>query len=177
MRAIIGVWADEVGGDEYHGSRCAGGIWKFVTGWSGEETERFIDVFERLRKIGYTGEQLLIKAQGILWPKRSLSSMLQRANDENEADFVEKAILKSFQKDNPIYQIACKYYLDRNTVQELANYMEQRISPWLTNKQCADRVRWCIDLFNAKVYLVLQDEIEKERTMNREKEKIFLQTA
>ncbi len=44
-----------------------------------------------------------------------------------------------------------------------ANYMQSDIAPWLTIKQCIDRVKWCISLFHAKVYMVLQDEIAKER--------------
>ena len=164
VRAILGVWADEFGGQEYTGGSSGCGIWRFVSGWSCEETERFTTVLEGLRKIGYQGQELLIKAQAILWPKRTLSDMLNRANDEDEADFVEKAILKAYSIDNPVYVIACKYYVDRNTVQELANYMESEIAPWLTNKQCADRVRWCISLFNAKVFFVLQAEMMQEQS-------------
>ncbi|MEQ2027549.1 hypothetical protein ABLB84_17760 [Xenorhabdus szentirmaii] len=93
--------------------------------------------------------------------------MFQRANDVDEADFVEKAILKAFSKSNPIYVLATDYYLRRNTVQTLANYMQSDIAPWLTTKQCIDRVRWCISLFHAKVYMVLQDEIAKERIKKR----------
>lgn len=174
VKAILGVWADEFGGHDNTGGSSGCGIWRFVSGWSGEETERFTTVLEGLRKIGYQGQELLIKAQAIIWPKRTLSDILKRANDQDEADFVEKAILKAYSKDNTVYVIACKYYVDRNTVQELANYMESEISPWLSNKQCADRVRWCISLFNAKVYFVLQDEISKEKArMELENKNIF----
>ncbi|QHD95034.1 hypothetical protein GSM99_11230 [Proteus terrae subsp. cibarius] len=85
-------------------------------------------------------------------------------NDVDEADFVEKAILKAFDKSNPVYVVATDYYLGRNTMQTLANYIQQQIAPWLTTKQCIDRVRWCITLFNAKLYMVLQDEIARERS-------------
>ncbi|MGK5747063.1 hypothetical protein ACSNKN_19320, partial [Proteus mirabilis] len=104
------------------------------------------------------------KAKSILFPKQSLSNMFQRANDVDEADFVEKAILKAFDKSNPVYVVATDYYLGRNTMQTLANYIQQQIAPWLTTKQCIDRVRWCIALFNAKLYMVLQDEIARERS-------------
>lgn len=161
VRAILCVWAEEFGGDGYGGNDGCG-IWKFISGWSMEETDRFLKVIEGLRKIGYTGGELLERAKVILWPKRSISDMIQRANDEDEADFVEKAILKAYSINNPIYVIAHKYYVGRNTVQDLANYLEGNIAPWLTNKQCADRVRWCISLFDAKVYAVLQDDLKQE---------------
>ena len=161
VRAILCVWAEEYGGDGYSGGDGCG-IWKFISGWSMEETDRFLKVIEDLRKLGYKGDELLVKAKVILWPKRSISDMIQRANDEDEADFVEKAILKAYSINNPIYVIAHKYYVGRNTVQELANYLEGNIAPWLTNKQCADRVRWCISLFDAKVYAVLQDDLKQE---------------
>ncbi|EMQ3399845.1 hypothetical protein WG294_004458 [Yersinia enterocolitica] len=162
IKAILCVWAEEFGGSGYGGGVDGVGIWRFISGWSVEDTDRFTRTLEDLRKLGYQGVELLTKAQSILWPKRTISDMLQRANDEDEADFVEKAILKAFRTDNPIYVIACKYYVDRNPVQDLANYMQYQVSPWLTNKQCADRVRWCISLFDAKVYMVLQDDLRVE---------------
>ncbi|EPP4754332.1 hypothetical protein GN208_12120 [Morganella sp. HSTU-ASny43] len=163
VRAIITVWADEMRGSDSPGYGGCGGVWRFLTGWSVENLDRFTDAFNSLRKLGYKGEELLKKAQSILFPKQSLSNMFQRANDVDEADFVEKSILKAFDKTNPVYVIATDYYLHRETMQNLANYMQERIAPWLTIKQCTDRVRWCISLFNAKVYMVMQDEIAKER--------------
>ncbi|WP_158784129.1 hypothetical protein [Pantoea sp. BAV 3049] len=171
VKAILGVWADEFGGAYYTGGNDGCGIWRFVSGWSAEESDKFTKVLEGLRKIGYQGQELLIKAQAIIWPKRTISDMLNRANDEDEADFVEKAILKAWSKDNPVYVIACKYYVDRNTVQELANYMQYQVAPWLTNKQCADRVRWCISLFDAKVYFVLHEEMDKEKAAREVEQK------
>ncbi|MEN7470998.1 hypothetical protein ABN069_15085 [Providencia rettgeri] len=151
--------------DSYLGLSCgSGSIWRFVTGWSGENIERFTKVFEQLKKEGYTGQELEEKARAILFPKQSLSNMFQRANDVDEADFVEKAILKAFDKSNPVYVVATDYYLGRNTMQTLANYIQKQVAPWLTTKQCIDRVRWCITLFNAKLYMVLQDEIARERS-------------
>ncbi len=165
VRAIISLWAGEMKDDSYLGlSWGSGSIWRFVTGWSGENIERFTKVFEQLKKEGYTGSELEEKAKSILFPKQSLSNMFQRANDVDEADFVEKAILKAFDKSNPVYVVATDYYLGRNTMQTLANYIQQQIAPWLTIKQCIDRVRWCITLFNAKLYMVLQDEIARERS-------------
>ncbi|HEM6924032.1 TPA: hypothetical protein U2I32_003585 [Providencia rettgeri] len=164
-RAIISIWADEMKGGDYLGYGGGGdGIWRFITGWSGENIERFTKVFDQLSKEGYTGQELEEKARAILFPKQSLSDMFQRANDVDEADFVEKAILKAFDKSNPIYVVATDYYLGRNTLQTLANYMQEQIAPWLTIKQCIDRVRWCISLFNAKLYMVMQDEIARERS-------------
>ncbi|WP_416778318.1 hypothetical protein ACNFJN_08950 [Xenorhabdus budapestensis] len=166
VKAILSLWADEMGGLVYSGGYGDGGcdgIWRFVSGWSGEQQEKFMTVFEWLRNGGYRGEELLKTAHMILFPKQSLSDMFQRANDVDEADFVEKAILKAFSKSNPVYVLATDYYLRRNTVQTLANYMQSEIAPWLTVKQCIDRVKWCISLFHAKVYMILQDEIAKER--------------
>ncbi|MBD2803039.1 hypothetical protein ID854_21985, partial [Xenorhabdus sp. M] len=135
VKAILTLWADEMGGKVYSGGYGSGGcdgIWRFVSGWSEEQQEKFMTIFEWLRNGGYRGEELLKKAHMILFPKQSLSVMFQRANDVDEADFVEKAILKAFSKSNPIYVLATDYYLRRNTVQTLANYMQSDIAPWLT---------------------------------------------
>ncbi|WP_426577090.1 hypothetical protein ACP179_23240 [Xenorhabdus stockiae] len=167
VKAILSLWADEMGGSAYsggYGGSGCDGIWRFVSGWSGEQQEKFMDVFDNLRTAGYKGEELLRKAHMILFPKQSLSDMFKRASDIDEANFVEKAILKAFSKSNPVYVLATDYYLRRNTVQTLANYMQSDIALWLTIKQCIDRVKWCISLFHAKIYMVLQDEIVRDRS-------------
>lgn len=160
VKAILGLWASEVGGTVYYGG-SGNGIWRFVSGWSGEEMDRFTQVFDSLSKLGYQGQELLQKAQILLWPEKSIGNLLQRAGDQDDADFVEKTILQTFTKSDPIYIVARKYYIGRHTVQELANYMQRHIAPWLTNKQCADRVRWCIELFNARVFHQMAKDLSK----------------
>lgn len=51
VRAIISLWAGEMKDDSYLGlSWGSGSIWRFVTGWSGENIERFTKVFEQLKR-------------------------------------------------------------------------------------------------------------------------------
>ncbi|EKF63526.1 hypothetical protein B194_3592 [Serratia plymuthica A30] len=164
ISSLLNAWGDMYGGNTDGKLKCSGGsgMWRQVISedWDIESAARIVKVMADLRKLGYRGEEQLKKATTILWPQRSLESMMAAADVEEEGDFMEKAVLASMKHDNPVYVIGKLFYTGRNnTVSVLGRYMQNHYAPWLTRDQVDDRVRWCIEIFNSAVYFAVRDAI------------------
>lgn len=167
VRSLLGMWGREFGGSGTEHLTDSAGMWSMIiTGWTGEQQERITTVLAGLRKMGYTGDQLITQAKAIIWPKKSLSELMGKAADEEEAEFMERIILKSFAKNSIVYEIGKDYYTWRKTINDMARWMQRYHAPFLTEKQCIDRVRWCIELFNSAVFFTLIAELGAEREEN-----------
>ncbi|EML5942910.1 TPA: DUF1133 family protein [Citrobacter freundii] len=171
VRSLLGMWGREFGGSGTEHLTDSAGMWSMIlTGWTGEQQERITTVLAGLRKMGYSGDQLITQAKAIIWPKKSLSDLMEKASDEEEAEFMERVILKSFAKNSIVYEIGKDYYTWRKTINDMARWMQYRHAPFLTEKQCIDRVRWCIDLFNSAVFFTLIAELGIENKENCKKD-------
>lgn len=160
VRSLLGLWGSEFGGSGTEHLTDGGGMWSMIlTGWTGEQQERITTVLAGLRKMGFTGDQLITQAKAIVWPKKSLSDLMGKAADEEEAEFMERMILNSFAKKSVVYEIGKDYYTWRKTINDMARWMQCYHAPFLTEKQCIDRVRWCIELFNSAVFFTLIAEL------------------
>ncbi|WP_392440213.1 hypothetical protein AABD61_05985 [Edwardsiella piscicida] len=160
VRSLLNHWGGMYGGSGVEHLSGSGGLWSVIlTGWTGEQQERIASVLSDLRRMGYSGQALFDHAKAIIWPKKSLSSLIGKAVDEDEAEFMEAVILKSFALSSPVYVIGKDYYTRRNTMNSMARWMQQHYAPFLTEKQCIDRVRWCIELFNSAVYFTLMNAL------------------
>lgn len=167
VRSLLGMWGREFGGSGTEHLTDSAGMWSMIlTGWTGEQQERITTVLAGLRKMGYSGDQLITQAKAIIWPKKSLSDLMCKAADEEEAEFMERIILKSFAKNSIVYEIGKDYYTWRKTINDMARWMQRYHAPFLTEKQCIDRVRWCIELFNSAVFFTLIAELGVEREEN-----------
>lgn len=167
VRSLLGMWGREFGGSGTEHLTDSAGMWSMIiTGWTGEQQERITTVLAGLRKMGYSGDQLITQAKAILWPKKSLSELMGKAVDEEETEFMERIILKSFAKNSIVYEIGKDYYTWRKTINDMARWMQRYHAPFLTEKQCIDRVRWCIELFNSAVFFTLIAELSAEREEN-----------
>lgn len=163
VRSLLNHWGSFYGGSGTE-HLSSGGMWsQLMTGWSCEQQEKITDVLTNLREQGYQGQELFITAKVILWPKRTLGGMIGSAGDEEEAAFMERIILQSFGKDSPVYEIGRDYYTWEKSIVDMARWLNYKYAPFLTEKQCIDRVRWCIELFNSAVYFVLFDELCREK--------------
>ncbi len=171
VHSLLGLWGREFGGSDTSYLSGGGGMWSMIlTGWTGEQQERITTVLAGLRKMGYSGDQLIMQAKAIIWPKKSLSDLMGNAADEEEAEFMERIILKSFSKNSIVYEIGKDYYTWRKTINDMARWMQYYHAPFLTEKQCIDRVRWCIELFNSAVFFTLIAElgIENKETCKKD---------
>ncbi|WP_350326565.1 hypothetical protein [Pectobacterium aroidearum] len=163
VRSLLNHWGAVYGGSGTEHLSAGGGMFSQAeTGWSCEQQERMATVLDGLRDMGYKGDDLLIMAKKILWPKKSLGDLLGDAGDEEEAAFMERIILKSFSKENPVYEIGRDYYTWNKTMIDMARWLNRKHAPLLTEKQCIDRVRWCIELFNSAVYFTIFNELRRE---------------
>lgn len=161
VRSLLNHWGGVYGGCQTkHLSNSGSGVWSMIlTGWTGEQQAQIAKVLSELRKMGYSGDKLLILAKAIIFPKKSLSVLIDNLGDKEEADFINEIILKSFKKDNPIYEIGKDYYTYNKTITGMACWMRCHYAPFLTEKQCVDRVRWCIELFNSTIFFALKDKL------------------
>lgn len=164
IASLLNAWGDMYGGNTDGKLKCSGGsgMWRQVISedWDVESAARIVKVMVDLRKLGYRGEEQLKKATTILWPQRSLESMMAAADVEEEGDFMEKAVLASMKHNNPVYVIGKLFYTGRNnTISVLGRYMQNHYAPWLTRDQVDDRVRWCIEIFNSSVYFAIRAAI------------------
>lgn len=171
VRSLLGMWGREFGGSGTEHLTDSAGMWSMIlTGWTGEQQERITTVLAGLRKMGYSGDQIITQAKAIIWPKKSLSDLMEKASDEEEAEFMEQVILKSFTKSSIVYEIGKDYYTWRKTINDMARWMQYHHAPFLTEKQCTDRVRWCIELFNSAVFFTLITELGIENKENCKKD-------
>jgi hypothetical protein len=171
VRSLLGLWGRELGGSGTERLSGGGGMWSMIlTGWIGEQQERITTVLTGLRKMGYSGDQLIAQAKAIIWPKKSLSELMGKASDEEETEFMERVILKSFNKNSIVYEIGKDYYTWRKSIVDMARWMQRYHAPYLTEKQCIDRVRWCIELFNSAVFFTLIAELGRENAENCKKD-------
>ncbi|MFS7192756.1 MULTISPECIES: hypothetical protein [Serratia] len=171
ITSLLNAWGDMYGGNTDGKLKCSGGngVWGQIMPeqWDDESAARIVKVMADLRKLGYRGEEQLKKATTILWPQRSLDSMLVAADAGEECDFMEKAVLASMKHDNPVYVIGKLFYTGRNnTVSVLGRYMQNHYAPWLTRDQVDDRVRWCIEIFNSSVFFAVRAAICVEKAGN-----------
>ncbi len=175
VRSLLNLWGSIYGGSGIENLSGNRGFWAgSQNGWTVEQQERIETVLNGLREIGYQGEALFIMAQKILWPKRALGELIGSASDEEEAEFMESIILKSFSENNPVYEIGRDYYTWSKSIINMARWLNYQHAPFLTEKQCIDRVRWCIELFNSAVYFTMVAELCRENSKNSEKD---LQTS
>lgn len=171
ITSLLNAWGDMYGGNTDGKLSCSGGsgMWRQVVSedWDVESAARIVKVMVDLRKLGYRGEEQLKKATEILWPQRTLESMMLSADAGEECDFMEKAVLASMKHDNPVYVIGKLFYTGRNsTVSVLGRYMQNHYAPWLTRDQVDDRVRWCIEIFNSSVFFAVRAAICIENAEN-----------
>ncbi|MGO3570966.1 MAG: hypothetical protein ACTIOQ_24365 [Serratia grimesii] len=170
ITSLLNAWGDMYGGNTDGKLKCGGGsgVWGQIVPeqWDDESAARIVKVMIDLRKLGYRGEEQIKKATTILWPQRSLESMLVAADAGEECDFMENAVLASMKHDNPAYVIGKLFYTGRNTVSVLGRYMQNHYAPWLTRDQVDDRVRWCIEIFNSAVFFAVREAICIENAEN-----------
>ncbi|NWC66024.1 hypothetical protein [Cedecea sp. P7760] len=161
VKSLLAVWGECYGGRTTEEAMMDGcGFWSCLRSeeWSDAEACRITETIKDLRKIGYTGENLLKMAHAILWPQKSLADAIAGQIRQDDTDFVEKSILAALRNDDPVYVVGVDFYARRKNVSDIGRYL-QKVAPWLTRKQAEDRVRWCISHFNCAVFLSMRKNI------------------
>lgn len=159
VRCILDVWGSKYGGNEGPaGASSVIGRLMIRQEWNGRESERIMEVVNNLHKQGYSGNLLFLKAKEILNPQNSVSNLLDRANETEDADFVESIITKIFAPNNPIRYVAIKHYCERKCSQDIAYELSRLTGMHFENAKT--RIKWCRQLLEASVYHAIKREME-----------------
>ncbi|STQ11415.1 Uncharacterised protein [Enterobacter cloacae] len=132
-------------------------VWAFVLAsdqgknWSDKALERFTAALNQAREEGYRGEQAMRRARSILWPEPP-SSLIDEAISSDDAEFMEDVVLQAFDLKDPVYIVGRQYYTTRKKISDITRDL-QSLAPWLTDNEARKRVRWCLEIFRAKVFL------------------------
>ncbi|MCL7706474.1 hypothetical protein M8368_24155, partial [Enterobacter kobei] len=87
----------------------------------------------------------------ILWPQRA-TSIIDEAIHDDDVDFVEQSVLQALDVNDPVYIVGLQYYTTRKKISDITREL-QSVAPWLTDWEARKRVRWCLEIFRAKVFL------------------------
>lgn len=155
IKSLLTVWGECVGGKtrEQHRMDGRGQFWECMKEgeWSDEHMARITEALKQARDEGFSGPLAIKRAYAILWPV-TLASMIERAEKKDDADFMESVILGALKTDDPVYVVGLQYYTTRKKISDITKEL-QLIAPWLTPDKARERVKWCLQIFRAKVFL------------------------
>ncbi|ELY4673379.1 hypothetical protein SM021_004031 [Cronobacter muytjensii] len=162
VSSLLTVWGESVRGGTAPAKPCGHSCWSIVRGggWSDKALERFTAAIKQAREEGFRGELALKRARLILWPEPP-ATLIDEAMTNDDVEFVENAVLNAFELTDPVYVVGCQYYTTRKKISDITREL-QVIAPWLTDGEARKRVRWCLEIFKAKVFLVVRKELEEE---------------
>ncbi len=163
VRCLLDVWGEKYGGSVGPDSGKSSVIGRLMIRkeWNDRESERILEVVDNLHKQGYKGNELFIKAQQLINPQNSVSNLLDRANEQEDADIVEAVICRLFEPANPIRHVAIKYYCERKCAQDIA-YELSRVTG-IHPENAKTRIKWCRQLLEAGVYHAIVADIDANR--------------
>ncbi|HHA2025522.1 TPA: hypothetical protein ACOEAK_003180 [Enterobacter ludwigii] len=153
IKSLLTVWGESMRGGTAPRKPRAQACWRFNKGlrWSDAALERFTAALNQAREEGHRGQQAMNRAHAILWPAPAVS-VIDTALENDDVDFVEHCVLQAFDINDPVYVIGRSYYTTRKKISDLTRDLQQ-IAPWLTPEMARERVKWCLQIFRAKVYL------------------------
>ncbi|POP50536.1 hypothetical protein CHU32_03690 [Superficieibacter electus] len=162
IKSLLTVWGECVRDDTapkktrthtcWHANRCMR--------WSNTALEKLTAALDQARREGFHGQQALKRAHAILWPAPA-RNLIDEAIADDDAEFIEQCVLATFDSNDPVYVIGVSYYTTRKKISDLTRDI-QHIAPWLTPDEARRRVRWCVEIFRAKVYLTVYKSMEEE---------------
>lgn len=165
IRSLITTWGECVGGKTREQYRLdnTGKFWSGVkdTEWSDTQLARITEALNQARIDGYKGPAAFARAKTILWPV-SLVDMIESSARDDDADFIEQVMLETFKSDDPVYLVGMKFYTSRTKISDLARELQQ-VAPWLQPEDARRRVRWCLEIFRAKVFLAVRKNLTEDK--------------
>lgn len=159
VRCLLDMWGEKYGGSvgPETGKVSVIGRLMIRKEWNDRESERIMEVVENLHKQGYRGDELFLKAQQLINPQNSVSNLLERANEQEDADLVESVICRIFAPNNPIRHVAIKYYCERKCAQDIAYELSRLTGIHVETSR--KRIRWCRELLEASLYHAIKQEL------------------
>lgn len=162
IKSLLTVWGECVGGKtraQYRLENCSQ-FWSGVkeSEWSDKQLSRITEALDKAREEGFRGVQAALRAKSILWPV-TLSELIDESERRDDSDFVEQVMLKTFDAHDPVYLVGLQFYSTRKKISDIAREL-MHVAPWLTNDEARKRVRWCLEIFRAKVFLAVRRSVE-----------------
>ncbi|WP_392559769.1 hypothetical protein [Orbus mooreae] len=163
IKYILNMWGDKMGGSCVP-ARCVSVIGRLMVReeWAENKGQLIVKTVNEFYKLGYRGDELFKKVREIIIPKSSFSELLKNAQEDQDAKFVDAVIAKTFDVNSPLRIVAKKYYCERRSIKDIADYLSIIGGVLITEKMARDRVKWCLELFDAKVYKAISYEIKRE---------------
>lgn len=153
IKSLLTVWGEGVRGSTGPKMPRRHSCWNGLRGsrWSDKALERFTAALNQARSEGFKGQHIMNRAHAILWPKETVS-VIEQALRNDDIDFVEQSVLLAMDANDPVYLVGLQYYTTRKKISDITREL-QVIAPWLTTDEARKRVRWCLEIFRAKVFL------------------------
>lgn len=162
IKSLLTVWGEGMSGGAAPRMPREHECWNVLRGgrWSDKALERFTAALNQARSEGFKGQQALNRAHTILWPQAS-TSIIDEALHNDDVDFVEQSVLMALNVNDPVYVVGLQYYTTRKKISDITREL-QAIAPWLTQEKARERVKWCLQIFRAKVFLSAKILLENE---------------
>lgn len=163
IKSLLSAWGESYGGKTSEQIRIEGQGQEFwdhmrMTEWTEDKARQITEVMQDLRGQGLSGPALLFSASRMLFPG-ALADYIDTACERENAEFMEKAILQAFSIHDPVFIIGKRYYTRRQSIAKLARKL-QELAPWLTDDKARERVKWCLQIFRAKVFLSVRQNMK-----------------
>ncbi|WP_336818094.1 hypothetical protein [Cedecea sp. MMO-103] len=163
IKSLLTTWGEIVGGKttaQYRLENCNQLVSSAKdNGWSDGQLSRITEALNQAKKEGFKGRQAVARAHTILW-SLSLSEMMEQIGRRDDADCIEQAALQAFKSDDPVYIVGVRYYTTRTKISDITREL-QLVAPWLTDGEGRKRVRWCLEIFRAKIFLAVKNSDAK----------------
>lgn len=162
IKSLLSVWGDSVRGGTAPRIPKGHACWRFLKGarWSDKALERFTAALKQAREEGCRGPMVMRRAHDILWPQPA-RSIIDTAINEDDADFLEQCVLQAFDQTDPVYIVGVGYYTTRKKISDISRELQQ-LAPWLSSDDARLRVKWCLQIFQAKTFLMARSELRKD---------------
>lgn len=161
IKSLLTVWGESVRGGTAPAKPCGHSCWNVISGknWSDKALERFTAALNQAREEGFRGEQAMRRARLILWPEPQVN-VIDAAINNDDAKFIEDVVLQAFDLNDPVYIVGRQYYTTRKKIADITREL-QSLAPWLTDSEARKRVRWCLEIFRAKVFLSARKSLKE----------------
>lgn len=153
IKSLLSVWGEGVRGELSPRAPRGHACWNVLRGanWSDKALERFTIALSQAREEGFKGQHIMNRARAILWPKPT-ANVIDQAIISDDVDFIEQCVLSALDSNDPVYMVGLQFYTTRKKISDITRDL-QLIAPWLTDGEARKRVRWCLEIFSAKVFL------------------------
>ncbi|ENU3061676.1 DUF1133 family protein [Escherichia fergusonii] len=164
VRYMLNLWGSVMGGDTCPG--CSGssviGRLMMQQEWDQDSADRIIHAVNRLHEEGLRGEELFRKARELVIPQSTTKYWLEKTQADDDAEFIERVIVKTLRKDSPMYAVAVLRHCSHLNTHRVAVTLAGMTG---TDVQAArKRIVWCEKVLEEDLFYAMRRELRAELT-------------